>query len=109
LCFTDRDPEDLVFRGTKIVGSAQRRRSGAVLQHGSLLLERSPTTPELPGVGDLSRVSPEPLYWSKLLGELLPRTLGFDPSFQVLPLPLRQRATAREREVFRHSSWTRRR
>jgi lipoate-protein ligase A len=56
LCFTDRDEEDLVFRNVKLVGSAQRRRSGAVLQHGSLLLGRSTTTPELPGLGDLAPV-----------------------------------------------------
>ena len=54
LCFADRDPEDLVCQGAKIVGSAQRRRSGAILQHGSMLLRRSSITPEFPGVADLS-------------------------------------------------------
>ena len=53
LCFADRDPEDLVCQGAKIVGSAQRRRSGAILQHGSMLLRHSSFTPEFPGVGDL--------------------------------------------------------
>ena len=42
LCFTGRDPEDIVGMGHKSVGSAQRRRGGAVLQHGSILLARSP-------------------------------------------------------------------
>jgi lipoate-protein ligase A len=37
----------------KILGSAQRRHRGAILQHGSLLIERSATAPELPGVQDL--------------------------------------------------------
>jgi lipoate-protein ligase A len=37
----------------KIAGSAQRRCQGAVLQHGSLLLRRSPAAPELPGLEDL--------------------------------------------------------
>jgi lipoate-protein ligase A len=36
----------------KILGSAQRRFRGAVLQHGSLILERSPAAPELPGLRD---------------------------------------------------------
>jgi lipoate-protein ligase A len=53
LCFLDRDSEDVVVRGCKIAGSAQRRRPGAVLQHGSLLRERSPRTPELPGLADV--------------------------------------------------------
>lgn len=38
----------------KILGSAQRRRRGAILQHGSLLLETSPAAPELAGLLDLT-------------------------------------------------------
>ena len=45
--------------GIKIVGSAQRRRGGAVLQHGSVLLARSCRTPELPGVCDVADVRAE--------------------------------------------------
>ncbi len=37
----------------KICGSAQRRRHGAVLQHGGVLLRRSEHAPELEGVGEL--------------------------------------------------------
>jgi lipoate-protein ligase A len=40
--------------GAKICGSAQRRRQGAVLQHGSLLLRRSPAAPELAGLRDVT-------------------------------------------------------
>ena len=39
------DPEDIVCRGSKLVGSAQRRRGGAILQHGSILLARSARRP----------------------------------------------------------------
>ena len=53
LCFGRGDPRDIVLHGHKIVGSAQRRRKGAVLQHGSLLLDRSPAAPEFPGIRDL--------------------------------------------------------
>ncbi|MDX1963308.1 MAG: hypothetical protein SFX18_09155 [Pirellulales bacterium] len=38
----------------KILGSAQRRRDGAVLQHGSLLLGQSKFAPELPGLAELT-------------------------------------------------------
>ncbi|REJ86538.1 MAG: lipoate--protein ligase family protein [Planctomycetota bacterium] len=54
LCFSRGDPHDLLLCGHKIVGSAQRRRRGAVLQHGSLILRRSEYAPEHPGVLDLT-------------------------------------------------------
>lgn len=42
----------------KVLGSAQRRRRGAVLQHGSLLLASSPFAPELPGITELTGQKP---------------------------------------------------
>jgi lipoate-protein ligase A len=53
LCFGRKDPRDIIYRGFKILGSAQRRRRGAVLQHGSLLLKRSAYAPVFPGLDDL--------------------------------------------------------
>ena len=53
LCFSRGDRNDLVLDRVKVVGSAQRRRKGAVLQHGSILLEASPHEPALPGIADL--------------------------------------------------------
>lgn len=53
LCFAREDEHDLVLLGHKVLGSAQRRRHGAILQHGGLVLGASPVTPELPGIGDL--------------------------------------------------------
>ncbi len=63
LCFERRARGDVVYETTKICGSAQRRRRGAVLQHGSLLLARSPHAPELPGLLELTgrRLDKEPL------------------------------------------------
>ena len=54
LCFGRGDPRDVIFRGHKIVGSAQRRRRGAVLQHGSVLLRRSEHAAQFPGILDLA-------------------------------------------------------
>ena len=54
LCFQRRSPGDVLIGETKVCGSAQRRRNGAVLQHGSLLGATSPAAPELPGVADLA-------------------------------------------------------
>jgi lipoate-protein ligase A len=54
LCFERRSVGDIVAAGYKIMGSAQRRSRGALLQHGSLLLSRSPHAPSLPGIAELA-------------------------------------------------------
>lgn len=53
LCFARRSQGDVVVDGAKIMGSAQRRIRGGLLQHGSLLLKRSPLAESLPGLYDL--------------------------------------------------------
>jgi lipoate-protein ligase A len=53
LCFQRRSPGDVLIGQSKVCGSAQRRRNGAVLQHGSLVWQKSPAAPELPGVVDI--------------------------------------------------------
>lgn len=57
LCFQRRSNGDLLARTPsgehKVMGSAQRKRRGAVLQHGGLLLSRSESAPELPGLEEL--------------------------------------------------------
>jgi lipoate-protein ligase A len=54
LCFQRRSCFDIVSCGSKIVGSAQRRRRGGIMQHGSILLSRSVYAPELPGMEQLA-------------------------------------------------------
>jgi lipoate-protein ligase A len=72
LCFLRGNPNDIVHqRGPKVVGSAQRRRQGAILQHGSLLLRTSPHAPAVPGLLELS-----PSLDSALLDAELPRTIA---------------------------------
>ncbi|MEQ8209519.1 MAG: hypothetical protein RH917_06780 [Lacipirellulaceae bacterium] len=62
LCFQRRTDDDLVVPtetapgSIKILGSAQRRRRGAVLQHGALLLSASPYAEELSGIQEASGV-----------------------------------------------------
>ncbi|MGC3968204.1 MAG: biotin/lipoate A/B protein ligase family protein [Pirellulales bacterium] len=55
LCFQRRAVGDVLLDQYKICGSAQRRRRGAILQHGSILLAQSPAAPELPGIAELAR------------------------------------------------------
>ena len=54
LCFQHFTAGDLMVGPAKVVGSAQRRQRGALLQHGAILLATSPYTPALPGIAELS-------------------------------------------------------
>lgn len=122
LCFERRSRGDLLLRVTsqeprthdavlayKILGSAQRRHRGALLQHGSFLLARSQAAPELPG-------------WLELVGgddpmpELiasLPQHLGTVVSTEWigtgLPDAIREAAKWIERAKYSNRSWTERR
>jgi lipoate-protein ligase A len=82
LCFQRRAAGDVLLGEDKICGSAQRRRNGAVLQHGSLLWRASDPAPELPGVADLIH-RPIPLEdltdaWLANLGQRLDFTWQAD-------------------------------
>lgn len=54
LCFQRRAVGDVTLEGQKIMGSAQRRAKNALLQHGSLLLAKSPHAPELDGIQEIA-------------------------------------------------------
>lgn len=55
LCFLRSNPNDIVHdSGVKIVGSAQRRRRGTTLQHGSLILDASDHAMDIPGIRQLA-------------------------------------------------------
>ena len=76
LCFQRRSPGDVLIGRTKVCGSAQRRRTGAVLQHGSLLWHSSPAAPELPGVADSTNTPIELENVAQLWLSNLGRQLG---------------------------------
>jgi lipoyl(octanoyl) transferase len=54
LCFQQPTAGDLLIGASKVVGSAQRRQRGALLQHGAILFARSPHALVLPGIRELS-------------------------------------------------------
>ena len=76
LCFLRQNSNDIVHStGVKIVGSAQRRRKGVTLQHGSILLSSSPLTPAIPGIQQL-HPSFDPEFLSKRLATELAASVG---------------------------------
>ena len=109
LCFRRRGPWDLLAGPAKIAGSAQRRRRGAVLQHGSVLLEKSEFAPELAGLDQLNdaNISADLLLrrWSERLVDR--RKIRFESA----PLEDYERSVAREalRSKFASAAWTVRR
>ena len=50
MCFRRHSDTDMLLRGKKIVGSAQRRRHKTILQHGTILLNSSPFLPDIQGL-----------------------------------------------------------
>lgn len=54
LCFRHQTPADVLVGSHKVVGSAQRKSRGSILQHGTILLKKSRFAPELPGIEDLT-------------------------------------------------------
>jgi lipoate-protein ligase A len=76
LCFQHLTPGDLLIGGAKVVGSAQRRHRGALMQHGAILLAASPHAPELPGVAELSGRTLSPDDVGRAVVESLARATG---------------------------------
>ena len=71
LCFLRSNPNDIVHEsGTKIVGSAQRRRKGITLQHGSILLSASKVCPTIEGIQQLSQGFDIARFYTELPGEI---------------------------------------
>jgi lipoyl(octanoyl) transferase len=78
LCFHHLTPGDLVIRTDKVVGSAQRRHRGALLQHGAILLAASPHTPALPGVRELTGKELAPTEVGEAVRRELIRQAGWE-------------------------------
>ena len=114
LCFARRTAADVILisadqtASSKIVGSAQRRRRGAILQHGAVLLSASRFAPELAGVSECTRetISPEALMppWQEALAAAL--RLQLRP-YEVDAV-LRQNAQRLQVDKYALRSWTER-
>jgi lipoate-protein ligase A len=109
LCFLRKTEGDVVIGQSKVVGSAQRRGHGAVMQHGSILLQASPAAPELPGVEDLSPIRLARDQWALRVRDAVLRTLNLDPLH--MPLGDSERVAAEKmiERKYGGEEWTARR
>ena len=109
LCFQRRTDEDVIVSGYKILGSAQRRGRGALLQHGSLLLAASPFADELPGIAELTGVRIAAASIAEPLALRIADFLGH--SFLAGQLSAQEQSVAESirEERFGNPSWTTRR
>ena len=106
-CFARRHSYDLVVNGDKIVGSAQRRRPGAILQHGSIMLGRAEPQPCV-GVNDLAATAISAGVLADRLAVRIADALGAE----VTPSRLSDAELALAAEIavkYRSDSWTRQR
>jgi len=78
-CFARAGPTDIIARSRKLAGGAQRRRRGAVLQHGSVLLET-----DEPGAIGLAEALRSPVTFDRLAAEMV---RGFEAEFAVRLAP----------------------
>ncbi|MEX0791863.1 MAG: biotin/lipoate A/B protein ligase family protein [Pirellulaceae bacterium] len=111
LCFLRRSPVDVILNSAKICGSAQRRHTGAMLQHGSVLLSRSPHAPELAGINDLVQLT-DPLSVEDLRTawlEELSRLCQFSYDKGVLATEEAEASRRLATDRFRANSWNERR
>lgn len=106
LCFSRGDEMDVVIGTNKVLGSAQRRRRGAVLQHGSLVLRKSEFAPQFPGLFDLSRACDEQTLLTSL-AQATARVLGELAIETQFPPEINQRARQLHDEKYLHLDWSR--
>lgn len=109
LCFERRAVGDIVVGEAKIGGSAQRRRWGAVLQHGSLLISRSNAAPELPGIEELGCEQRSWEEWRSLFSAALLGALELSPRLAPPSKPILAEAAMLAERKYGAASWNQRR
>ncbi len=109
LCFQRRTEEDLLVNQYKVLGSAQRRGQGGLLQHGSLLLAASPAAPQLPGIAELCSQAIAAAEISRCLAEKLAALLNVQWMDAAASAEEQAAAVVIAAEKFAAPAWTQRR
>jgi len=108
MCFGRRSCGDLLVGSVKVAGSAQRRTKTGILQHGSILLARSPFAPEFPGLAELIGLQISPDELADTLIEALADELGVKMQAGSLPSSALSRAQELLAAKYAHPHWTQR-
>jgi len=104
---SEHEPSEHEPDGHKVLGSAQRKRDGAILQHGSVLLERSPHAPQLVGINDflLSSDRPTTDEWIRELVAAISAALGWNPEPSALTDEEQEAAERLRQTRFKNAAW----
>jgi lipoate-protein ligase A len=109
LCFHRFTPGDLILAGAKILGSAQRKHRGALLQHGAILLQRSAYSPSLPGIRELTGQIPD----SELIAQAICREFTRHTGWPLVPCEWTQSQINKTRDIahakYQSDAWNRKR
>jgi lipoate-protein ligase A len=106
-CFESIAPHELTLGGRKLVGSAQARREGALLQQGSIRLAAEPAEPV--GATSLQEALGRPVSWDELAESVVlgfARTWGIEMRPSELTAEEEELARRLERERFADPGWT---
>ena len=109
LCFQHLTPGDLVVNAAKVVGSAQRKQRGALLQHGAILLATGPHAPTLPGIRELTGRSLRPEEIIPAFEREFAAHTGLRLTVGVWTITERQRLEELVQMKYRQSSWNQKR
>jgi lipoate-protein ligase A len=109
LCFLHPAAGDVLAGGFKVVGSAQRRRQEALLQHGSILLRASEWAPWLKGVLDVAPADLTALQLADILRLEIPKALGMAVTHSEWTESERNRAQHIAVTRYASSAWNQRR
>jgi lipoate-protein ligase A len=111
LCFSRGDECDVVLAGFKVLGSAQRRRKGAILQHGSLVYRRSEFAPQFPGLFELAPHcgAVDIAALQQRLAEAVSGIFGTTIALGSLSPAVQEQARALEAERYAADAWNKRR
>jgi lipoate-protein ligase A len=109
LCFQRRSEWDVTVSGYKVLGSAQRRVRGKILQHGSLLLQASNFAPQLPGVAEFGPTQTSPNKIVESILDILGTKLGIRWNAELLSSNEQELGKSIQQNCFGSLDWTGRR
>ena len=109
LCFRHFTAGDVLLADCKVVGSAQRKMRGALLQHGAVLLRRSPHAPSIPGIHERSGTLLRPEDVGREIVQALLDETGWEPASGSLSESERTRIARLADEKYATNAWNDRR